>query len=157
MQTIGPFPAFPLNAAASGNAPAPSEMTRAFSAINRIAFLVSSRLTTNEPSTTGFIRSHMRGNTLWPPAPSTNDLSHSLNSCRRPRREGKRKRRGRLRFHAPNFDLRSKRLDRAAHAGDESAAADARDDRDGVGRVFQNLEAHRPMAGDEIVIVERDE
>src|SRR5476651_26916 len=39
--TIGPGPAFPVNAAASGKAPAPSEMIRAFSAMSRIAFFVS--------------------------------------------------------------------------------------------------------------------
>src|SRR5262249_47263954 len=44
--TIGPLPAFPLRAAARGRAPAPSEMTRAFSAMRRIAFFVSSRVTT---------------------------------------------------------------------------------------------------------------
>ena len=64
IQTIGPFPAFPLNAAASGRAPAPSAMMRAFSAIIRIARRVPSRLTTNESSRTGRIRSHMRGKTL---------------------------------------------------------------------------------------------
>src|SRR5205823_8910297 len=44
--TIGPSPALPVNAAASGNAPAPSAITRAFSAIKRIAAFVSSRVTT---------------------------------------------------------------------------------------------------------------
>ena len=46
MATIGPLPALPLSAAATGRAPAPSEMMRARSAISRIAFFVSSRLTT---------------------------------------------------------------------------------------------------------------
>ena len=40
-------------------------------------------------------------------------------------------------------------------ARDESAAADAGNDRGRVGRVFKNLQSHRRMAGDEIVIVER--
>src|SRR3954466_13330344 len=71
--TIGPLPALPVRAAASDSAPAPSEMTRTFSAIRRIAFFVSSSVTTMLPSTTGFIRSHMRGKMLCPPAPSTND------------------------------------------------------------------------------------
>src|SRR4030095_3150613 len=43
--TTGPLRAFPPKAAARGNAPAPSEITRDFSAMSRIAFLVSSRLT----------------------------------------------------------------------------------------------------------------
>src|SRR5438132_1584048 len=55
-------------------------MTRAFSAISRIAALVCSRLTTIDPSTTGLMRSHMRGNRLLPPAPSTNDGFQSLNT-----------------------------------------------------------------------------
>src|SRR5207237_2724752 len=59
--TIGPLPTFPVNAAASGSAPAPSEIILAFSAISRIAFCVSFRLTTIQPFTTGFIRSHLRG------------------------------------------------------------------------------------------------
>ena len=44
--TIGPLPALPVSAAATGSAPAPSEMIRAFSAMSRIARFVSSRLTT---------------------------------------------------------------------------------------------------------------
>src|SRR6266404_2138333 len=45
MATIGPLPAFPVNAAATDRAPAPSEMIRVFSAINRIDFFVSSKVT----------------------------------------------------------------------------------------------------------------
>jgi hypothetical protein len=41
------------------------------------------------------------------------------------------------------------------NTGDEPAAADAADDRLCVGFVFENLEPHRAMPGDEIVIVER--
>src|SRR5436190_8664819 len=77
--TIGPLPALPLSAAATDNAPAPSAITRVFSAISRIALFVSSKLTTIEPSATGFIRFHILGKTLFPPAPSTNDCFHSLN------------------------------------------------------------------------------
>ena len=62
---------------------------------------------------------------------------------------------GRLRLGTPDPDLRIQRLDRAADAGDEPAAADGRDDGDRIGRIFQDLESHRAMAGDEIVIVER--
>ncbi len=70
---------------------------------------------------------------------------------------GERKRGGGgcLRFNAPNVDLGLERLDRAADAGDESAAADAGDDGFRIGRVFQNLETHRSVTGDEVVIVER--
>src|SRR5439155_1697120 len=62
--TIGPDPALPVSAAARASAPAPSAMTRAFSAMSRMARFVSSRLTTIEPSTTGCMRCHIRGNTL---------------------------------------------------------------------------------------------
>src|SRR5207244_3669498 len=79
--TIGPLPALPLNAAATDNAPAPSAITRLFSASNRIACLVSSRLTTIEPSATGRIRSHIRGKIFLPPAPSTNDCFHPVKAC----------------------------------------------------------------------------
>ncbi len=84
MATIGPGPALPVNAAATASAPAPSAMTRLFSARSRIARRTSSRPTTIEPSTTGFIRCHMRGKTLWPPAPSTNDGFHAANRCGEP-------------------------------------------------------------------------
>src|SRR5580704_9940904 len=76
--TIGPWPAFPVSAAANDNDPAPSATTRAFSANMRIASLVCSKLTTIAPSTTGLSRSHMRGKTLLPPAPSTNEAFHSV-------------------------------------------------------------------------------
>src|SRR5437870_8032649 len=79
--TIGPLPALPLSAAATDKAPAPSAITRVFSANNRIARLVSSKLTTIEPSATGRIRCHIRGKILLPPAPSTNDCFHSVKVC----------------------------------------------------------------------------
>src|ERR1700761_3922573 len=78
--TMGPWPAFPVSAAARDKDPAPSAMMRVFSAIKRIASFVSCKLTTMVPSTTGLIRSHMRGNRLCPPAPSTKDAFHSLNT-----------------------------------------------------------------------------
>src|SRR2546430_9580786 len=76
--TIGPLPALPLSAAATDNAPAPSAITRLFSASNRIARLVSSKLTTIEPSATVRIRSHIRGKIFLPPAPSTTDCLHPV-------------------------------------------------------------------------------
>src|SRR5262249_24122140 len=81
MATIGPSPAFPVNAAASDNAPAPSETMRAFSASKRIALRVSSRLTTMAPSASIFIRSHIRGKTALTPAPSTNDAVQPAKDC----------------------------------------------------------------------------
>src|SRR2546422_10229748 len=84
MATIGPGPALPVSAAARPSAPAPSAMTRAFSAIRRIARFTSSRVTTMEPSTTGCMRCHIRGNTLLPPAPSTNVAFQSGNTCAEP-------------------------------------------------------------------------
>src|SRR5256886_8794492 len=84
MATRGPLPALPVSAAARLSAPAPSAMTRAFSARSRIARFTSSRVTTMEPSTTGCMRCHMRGNTLLPPAPSTNVAFQSGNTCAEP-------------------------------------------------------------------------
>ena len=71
----------PVSAAASGRAPAPSAITRARSAAIRNARRVSSRVTTIDPSTTARTRSHMRGKTLMPPAPSTNEGRHSVKTC----------------------------------------------------------------------------
>src|SRR5207247_10775192 len=79
--TVGALPPLPLNAAATDKAPAPSVITRLYSASNRIACLVSSKLTTIEPSATGRIRSHIRGKIFLPPAPSTNDCFHPVKAC----------------------------------------------------------------------------
>src|SRR5205809_6407194 len=46
MATTGPLPTLPVSAAARPSAPAPSAITRAFSAMRRMARFVSSRLTT---------------------------------------------------------------------------------------------------------------
>ena len=62
--TIGPFPAFPVNAAASG------KRAGAFRNDSRLLRHQPHRVPRllqahhDAPSTTGFIRSHMRGNTL---------------------------------------------------------------------------------------------
>ena len=79
MQTIGPSPAWPVSAAASDNAPAPSEMVRVFSAIRRIAARVWSSETVIAPSTIGLHPLPHALVTLWPPAPSTNDACQSGN------------------------------------------------------------------------------
>ena|SRR6516162_6350204 len=52
-------------------------------------------------------------------------------------------------------NLRLERLDGAANADDEAAAADACNDRGGVGRVFKDLQTHRRMTGNEIVVIKR--
>ena len=69
----------PVSAAASARAPAPSAITRAFSAVSRIESRTRSSETVIAPSTTACIRSHIRAVTLWPPAPSTNDAVQSGN------------------------------------------------------------------------------
>src|SRR5213594_162667 len=84
MATTGPLPTLPVSAAARPSAPAPSAITRAFSAMRRMARFTSSRVTTMEPSTTGSMRCHIRGNTLLPPAPSTNVAFQSENTCAEP-------------------------------------------------------------------------
>jgi len=92
---------------------------------------------------------------LWPPAPSTNEAFQSLKTCGEPFLERKRGGRGRLRFSSEDFDLGFERFDPARDACDQSTASDRRDDRFCVRRVFQNLERHRAVTGDEIVVVER--
>src|SRR5262249_49546908 len=69
--------------------------------------------------------------------------------------EGKRERRSRCRLCTPDLYLRPLRLDRAANAGQKTAAADGGNDGGGIWRIFENLQAHCPMASDEIVIVKR--
>ena len=96
-----------------------------------------------QPSTTGFMRSHMRGKTLWPPAPSTNDAFQSVNTCGEPI-ANESAAGAAVSGSAPQTLISGlQRLDRAADAGDEPAAADAGDDRGRVGRVLEDLEPHR--------------
>src|SRR5450631_4319168 len=78
-----------------------------------------------------------------------------LEQLRRSHRERERRGRGRLRFSAPNLDLRLERFDGAADARDESPAPYAGNDRGRVRRVFKNLQTDRRVTGDEIAIVER--
>jgi len=47
-----------------------------------------------------------------------------------------------------------KRFHGARHAGDQPATADRGNDRDGVRRILENLEAHRRVTGYEVLIVE---
>ncbi len=97
----------------------------------------------------------MRGKTLWPPAPSTNECFQSLNTCGDPM-ANESAAGAAVSGSAPQTLISGfKRLDGAADARDQSPAADAGDDRDRLGRVFQDLQTHGRMTGDEIVIVER--
>src|ERR1700729_984257 len=67
---------------------------------------------------------------------------------------GERSGRGRFRLGAPPLDSGIEGFESAAYARDEATAADCGDDRGGVRSIFENLEAHRRMTGDEIMIVE---
>ena len=152
--TMGPGPAFPVSAAATESAPAPSEITLAFSAISRMAFLVSSRLTTIDPSTTSFMRSHMlRKYTLGTGAVHER-RSPIGEHLRCPACEGQGGRSRRLRLRSPYLDLRLEQLDGGAHAGNQPAAADGADHRCRLRQVFEDLQAHGRVADNEIVIVE---
>src|SRR6185312_14191172 len=71
---------------------------------------------------------------------------------RTPLGEGERKRRGSLGLDAEDLDRGLQRLERAADTADKSAAADGRDHCRSVRRIFQNLQSHRGVPGDEIVI-----
>src|ERR1051325_2529302 len=151
MATMGPWPALPVRAAAKASAPAPSAMTRTFSAMRRIARFTSSSVTTIEPSTTGRMRCHMRGNTLLPPAPSTNVACHSGNSSAVPLANE------RAAGAAVSGSATPKRTSglRPLPPRGPPAPADRRDDGRRVGRVLENLEPHGRVTGDEILIVER--
>src|SRR6267143_272307 len=69
---------------------------------------------------------------------------------------GERERGGRsgLRLGAPHFDLRAQRFHGTGHTSDQPATADRGNDRDGVRRILENLEAHRRVTGYEVLIVE---
>jgi len=93
-------------------------MTRAFSAINRIALLVSSRPTTSSVHYSR-IRSHMRGNRLWPPAPSTKDRFQSLNTWGDPLAKDNAAGAA-VSGSAPQTWIRIQRLQGATHSGNQS-------------------------------------
>ena len=63
---------------------APSAMTRARSAVRRMASATSSSETTNEPATQAESSGHMVGRTDLPPAPSTKDACQSGNQLGSP-------------------------------------------------------------------------
>ncbi len=72
-------------AAATAQAPAPSAMTRARSAVSRIACAASSSETTIDSSTWSRSSGHIESSTDLPPAPSTNDGVHSSKRLAWPR------------------------------------------------------------------------
>src|SRR5688572_3343700 len=71
--TILPRPARPESAAATPQAPAPSAMTRARSAITCVAAAISSSDETSEASRSAWARASICGNTDRLPMPSTKD------------------------------------------------------------------------------------
>ena len=96
----------------------------------------------------------MRGKTLLPPAPSTNDACHSGNACGEPAGKRARHRRRGFRLGAEDLHVRPQRPDGTPGAGDEPAAAEGRDDDGDVGRILEDLEPHGGVAGDEVVVIE---
>ncbi len=148
-----PLQVLAANAAATESAPAPSAMTRAFSASKRMARLVSSSVTTIEPSTTGRIRPHIRGKTLFPPEPSTNVACQ----C------GKTEAWPRANESAPGASLRLGTVDAhvglarsnaGSDAGNEAAPTNRGDDGLDGRQILDDLQAHRRIARDEVVVVE---
>src|SRR6266498_3650095 len=73
---------------------------------------------------------------------------------RRTHFEGERSRRGCLRLNPENFCFCLERLDRTANTGDKSAATNAGNDRRRIWCVLENLQSHRSVARDEVVVVE---
>ena len=58
-------------------------------------------------------------------------------------------------LHADDLDLRSRRLDRDRDAAGQAPATDRDDDLGQIGHVVEQLEAERPLAGDDVGVVER--
>ena len=77
IQTILPEPANPAVAQATGQAPAPSAITRFRSAIRRTASPTCSSDATRAPSNNCLAISNILGKTLLPPIPSTNEGLYS--------------------------------------------------------------------------------
>ena len=89
-----------------------------------------------------------------PPAPSTNDDVQPGNSAGGPLGKRARQRRGRRRFRRVDLDVRAEGLQRHRRAGDQPAAADWRDHGVNVRQVVDDLQADRPVAADEAIVVE---
>ena len=155
MATIGPWPAFPVSAAASDSAPAPSAMTRALFGHepHRLPRFL-------EGDDNGAVDHRLHS---FPHAREDALAAGAVDERRLPGLELLRRAAASesaigaaVSGSTPQIVTPgAERLERAADAGDESAAADARDHGRGLGRVLQNLQPHRGVTGDEIVIVER--
>ena len=152
--TILPRPARPLSAAAIAQPAAPSAITRARSAASVIARATSSSETTIEPASCDS-SGHIVGSTDLPPAPSTNDACQLSKYTGRPAGERRRQRRRRFRFGGVDARAGLQFGDGRGDAGEQSAAAERRDDRVDVRQIFEDLESGRGVAGDESVVVER--
>ena len=152
--TILPRPARPLSAAATAQPAAPSAMTRARSATRRIAWAASSSETTIEPAS-GRSSGHMLSSTDLPPAPSTNDAVQPSKNSGRPAASDAASGEAVSGSAAKICVLRPQRRRHRGDAGQQSAAAERRDDRVDVGQVFEDLQRDGAVPGDEAVVVER--
>src|ERR1044072_5216361 len=125
MATIGPWPALPVRAAANASAPAPSAMTRTFSATRRIARFYSSSVSTIEPPPPPGPQPlpHARDPPLPPRAPHDRPLPlrKLLGGAARERARGRGRRLG---LGAPDANVRPERFDRPGEAPEQAAAAD---------------------------------
>ncbi len=116
----------------------------------------SSSDTTIDSSTSVLSSGHIVGSTDLPPAPSTNDGCPVRRSSSASPRASEVASGAAVSGSAAKIAHR--RLQRAhdgADARQQPAAAERRDDRIDIRQVFENLQARRPIAGDEAIVVER--
>ena len=129
-------------------------MTCARSATSRIARAASSSETTIEPAS-GCSSGHIVSSTDLPPAPSTNDAVQLSKNSGRPAASDAA---SGAAVSGSAAKIRVCGRSAARHGGDageQTAAAERRDDRVDVGQILEDLERDRPVAGDEPVVVER--
>ena len=110
---------------------------------------------TIDPSTSCLSSGHIVGSTDLPPAPSTNDALPAVETAGSPRASDGRERRRGLGFGGIDPHAGLHRAHHRADAGEQSAAAERRDDGIDVRQVLEDLEAGGRVAGDEVVVVER--
>ena len=146
MQTISRLATRPDEAAASASAPAPSAITRARSASRRIAAAASSSDDRERAVEQRRASSHIFGST--PGAGSVDERGRVLDRLARlARRERGSHRRAGLRLDRVDLRLGPQRRERAGDPGEETAAAPRDEHRVGIGKLLEDLEADRAVAG----------
>ena len=144
----------PARNAASGAAPAPSTTLFSSSIRRRMASAIVASSTVTTRSTTRFTIANGASPSLPTARPSAS-VCDSATVVGRAVGERRGEARRALRLDADDRHARRLRLDGRADPRDEAAAADRHDDRFDVGRLLEDLEPHRALAGDHVGVVER--